>query len=63
MKGITILTIVAIGVAWAFDAHEFDGRNSKQIWAQSSEAVRYLSHEMQAWAHSSASARFLTGHW
>ncbi len=47
MRDYLILTVVAIGALWAFDAYKFDGRYSQAAWQQTIDDGRAFTDVMQ----------------
>jgi len=57
MRQLIILAIFAFGVLWAFDAYEYDGRYSRNIWQQGVAEGQYFSYQVQLWINKILSGR------
>jgi hypothetical protein len=47
MRGFIIRAIFVCGVLWAFDAYEYDGRYSHDLWQQAAAEGQHFSYEVQ----------------
>jgi hypothetical protein len=57
MRRFIIPTLILFGAWSAFDAYEYDGRNSQAAWQQANAAGQNFAREVQYWID-----RNLSGH-
>jgi hypothetical protein len=44
---VIMLAVLATAAFWAFDAYEYDGRYSDELWRQAASDGRYFSDQVQ----------------
>lgn len=47
MRGFVVLAVLSSGAFWAFDAYEYDGRYSRDLWQQVAAEGQYFSDQGQ----------------
>jgi hypothetical protein len=44
---VVMLAVLAAGAFWVFDAYQYDGRYSKELWQQAAAEGKYFSDQVQ----------------